>query len=334
MSIKHLLVAVAGASLVGCLSREETLDIQADGSVTVSHAIRGDKGDMDGGAARMPGAPFQVDRKTVKKADGKTEDVLTAKASFRKVADIPQSFAQAGDRFADRALRFTTTLEMRQENGFTHYRFERRYAPRRWADHGSFLRRAFPTEIEELLSDMDKLARAPVGKKREVVEAVLRYERMKLQHQAERATAPLVKGRQPTDEQLAIHAAVKDYYTHRVSVDDLVELLWETEPKILKATQKIGVDARRVVLEKATKELKLDEAGRKQLEANLAAEEHDLAVSQDLEDESFTVKVRMPGDLVRHNGEEAMADEVTFRFSGEDLRDRDVVLVATSKRRQ
>lgn len=338
MSIKTtglcLLAAVAGTTLMGCLSREETLDIQADGSVTVSHVIRGDKGDMDGGAARLPGAPFTVERRTIQKDDGSSEELLTAKASFARVEDIPASFAGLWDRFPERALRFTTTLEMREENGFTYYRFERRYTPRRWADNASFLRRAFPKQIEELLSDMNKLARAPIEKKRQAVQAVLLYEKLKLQYQAERATAPLVRGRQPTDAQLAIRAAVHDYYTHRIAVDDLVDLLWETEAKILEATNKITADARKLVLEKATRELMLDAAGRKQLEENLAAEEHDLAVSQDLEDEGFTVRVRIPGELIGHNGDDAAANEVTFRFNGQDLRDREVVLVVTSKRRR
>lgn len=338
MSIKRavvqLLGAVASAMLLGCLSREESLDIQPDGSVTVRHTIRGDKGDIDGGAARLPGAPFKVERRTVQKDDGTTEELFTAKAGFARVADIPRGFAQPGDRFAERALRFTTTLEMRQEGGFTYYRFERRYTPRRWADYAAFLRRAFPKEIEELLGDLNRLARASMERKRQAVKAILLYEKLKLQHQAERATAALVKGRQPTDAQLAIRAAVHDYFTYRVSVDDLVELLWATEPKILKAANKITARAKEVVLEKATQELELDEAGRKQLEENLALEEHDLEVSQDLEDEGFTVRVRMPGAVIGHNGDEAVADEVTFRFNGQDLRDRDVVLVATSKRRR
>lgn len=330
----RLVVAATGAVLLGCLSREETIEIRPDGSVTVRHEIRGDKGDMDGGAARLPGPPFQLQRSTVKKDDGKTEELLIARASFAKVADIPQSFSRPGDPFPERALRFTTTLDMRQEGEFTYYRFERRYTPRHWADYGAFLRRAFPKEIEELVSDTDRLAQAPTEKKREVVEAFLLFERLKLQHQTERATASLAKGRQPTDAQLAILAAVRDYFEHQVSVNDLVELLWETEPKILQATSRIAAGARKVVVDRATREFGLDEAGRKRLEKNLAAEEQDLDVSRDLEDEGFTVRVRMPGDLIGHNGDKALADEVTFRFNGEDLRDRDVVLVATSKLRR
>jgi hypothetical protein len=53
-------------------------------------------------------------------------------------------------------------------------------------------------------------------------------------------------------------------------------------------------------------------------------------ITEDLCAENFEIVVKLPGELVGANGE-AEGSTVTWRFGGKRLRDRDVLLMATSR---
>ena len=53
-------------------------------------------------------------------------------------------------------------------------------------------------------------------------------------------------------------------------------------------------------------------------------------ISQDLSDDKIEIVVRMPGDIVAHNGESTTAGEVRWKFGGGEVHDRTVELMVTS----
>jgi hypothetical protein len=54
-------------------------------------------------------------------------------------------------------------------------------------------------------------------------------------------------------------------------------------------------------------------------------------VTEDLNDERFTIRVEMPGQIVAHNGDNRAGNIVTWTFAGEFLHDRTIELLVTSR---
>jgi len=54
-------------------------------------------------------------------------------------------------------------------------------------------------------------------------------------------------------------------------------------------------------------------------------------ITEDLGDDKFAITVNMPGEIVGHNGDEAADRGVTWKFSGEGMRDDVIELMVTSR---
>lgn len=336
MRLRGLPALLLGALLLsGCLEREEAVTITPDGALEVVHTIRGDAGDLDAGAARYPTVgPWEARREVRRRDDGQEEHVLVARARFASAAEVPTHFGAPGEP-AGSLLAVTTRLEVVGEAGATRYVFARTYGAREWGDYRVLHAHAFDGQVRALLAPekggFDALSPAEQDR---LLEAVIDWERGKAQRWAEqalglaapdRADAPLAR--------LAAQDAVSAFFARELPVERARALLdlARAEPARLEGELR-ALQARHdaEVSEALRRALGLGPHQAARLRDALAAERRAFEVTEDLGDERFVVRLRLPGRVERHDADAVEDGALVWRFSGEELRDREVTLLATS----
>ncbi len=318
-------------SLTGCLERLEIVKIGADGAVSVEHRIKGDGGDLTGGSAAMPSeTQYAVTRFTRPRKNGKNKDhFLIAKARYGSVAQMPSGFAAKGAKHAARDLRFDNQLVTRKEDGRTRYIFTRTYAPRAWAHYRYQRRQAFPEEV-------DKLARTDWGKKpwserRKVIQAMIDYERGKsVVWCAEALAAIKLAPQREAEAQSAARAALERHFLTHVTTTGVAQLFKMTAKEMVAQATQMTRRIEQLVASTVAQAVGLDKQETARFSEAFASARHDFEVSDDLGDESFEVRISMPGKIVSHNGRSQSGSSVTWKFDGKDLRDRSHRLIVIS----
>lgn len=321
--------------LAGCLEREEAVTVTPDGALEVVHTIRGDAGDLDGGAARYPTAgPWEARREVRPRDDGKEEHVLVARARFASAAEVPTHFGAPGEP-EGAPLQMTTRLAVVAEPGATRYVFARTYGARAWGDYRVLHARAFDQQVRALLAPerggFDALSGAEQDR---VFQAVIEWERGKARRWTEqalraaapdRAEAPLAR--------LAAQDAVGAFFARELPVERARALfdLARADPARLEGELR-GLQARHdhEVSEALRRALALGPEQATRLREALEAERRTFEVTEDLGDERFVVRLRLPGRVERHDADAVEDGALVWRFTGEELRDREVTLLATS----
>ncbi len=317
-------------TLSGCLERQETITVRPDGSLEVVHVIRGDAADLDGGAARYPsGPPFEVERSTRVKEDGKEEHVLSARAVFPHAAAVPDRF---GDGDAT-ALHLDTRLERTAEAGGTRYTFARTYAPREWADYRFFHARAFPDEVKALLQRPGGLDALAPEERRRVLGAVVAYERLKAQRWSDAALREAAPGGPSPAHRLAVREAVAAFFARELpieAVESLLDLARRAPGELATRSRELQARHDQEVTAVAATVAGLTPEQQAAFAQAVGRERRAFEVSEDLGDERFVVRLRLPGRVLAHNADAVEDGALVWRFSGEDLRERRHDLLATS----
>ena len=307
---------------VGCLEREEQIEVRADGSLDVIHTITGDAADLDDGKAALPGDDiFVVTRETVSGDKGDAVR-LVATARFDSAAGVP-------DRFSDQAgaLRMTTRLEREeQDDGSVRFALMRTYHARDWAALRHSSRQGFSQQLGRLFrGDADD------GERAELVDLLIAAERGKTElmaHEALEATYPDADAL-PT-AQLAVRAEIARFFREQVTAERVHRILEAPVDERQGAVRALQRKLDGSVIEAAAEALSIDEDDRNHLRLALAEQRTRHEVTGDLDDETFVVRVRLPGDLHAHNGVEVEPGVVEWRFKGDALHDRDHTLLASS----
>lgn len=311
----------------GCLEREETIDVAQDGSVRVTHTIRGMPADLDDGRAHLPTEDRYDVRRTVENAGTDDEKaVLVATAAFPTVDAIPETFVDPDEPGLDRAsaLRARSRLHLFEERDGTHRIFVRRYEPRAWARYGYHHDRAFDDEVEKLLEGRDFDELAPEARKK-VLGAVARAGRGK----AEEWAAEAVRTVLPDDPEraratLAVSAAIGRTFEESGSpaqIEEWLDLDPEERDRRERAFHETldGVAWRALTDALPNTPAALDQ---EEFLAAIAAERSAMQITEDLGDESFEVRVRLPGEILEHDADAIEDGYAVWRFDGKGLRDR------------
>jgi len=330
MSSIRALRAVIGITLLlattSCLEREEEIRVEADGSVSVVHTIRGQGADIDGGEAALPCGPVYSCTRSVEGAGTEDEKtIVVARARFAGIADLPDRFEGPGVEHPEASLRFPTELRILEESDGRHFILVRRYLPREWARFQFHHRRAFPEEVLELLG-RGPFEELSGDERRTVLEAVARYERGKNEEwlrDAIRAAIP-----DEVDHPIAFHAgrvALEAFFAANASPERLEALLAMSAEEIERAGRaledSLAVSLGDAVIDALPAELAAPT--RERFLATYAGARRATHVSEDLEDESFVVRIRLPGRVVAHNADALEEGFAVWRFDGKDLRDRE-----------
>ncbi|MCB9832786.1 MAG: hypothetical protein H6807_09950 [Planctomycetes bacterium] len=314
------------ATLPGCLKRREILSIDATGRIEVRHEISGDRGDLDGGAAALPAAPlWRTSRSERRRDDGEEEVILRAEADFTGAEALPGSFSTGAG-----ALRFETSLvptsESRDRRVFL---FRRRYRARPWADYARLFRRLVPEDLRDRFRRPEDLGKLEGPDRERGLQVLVDYE-----------VAKMVRWTREALERLPLHSAE----VRILAGDRAQEALeaWrrrELDPAAVAALRALDEGAmvarcetllaaaegvlRAAVAEVAAPHPDWDAASFERLRAEA---KRDFEVTEDLQDESFELILRLPGRVLSAGGGEATDEGLVFRFEGRDLLDRDQLI--------
>jgi hypothetical protein len=323
-------VFLALLTCTGCLDRIETITVRTDGSIEIEHRLEGDGDDLDGGACRRPqSGPWTLKRWTTVQDSGDERHHLSARATFARAEAVPRRFGRDGDPLAERALQFDTKLVVREGRDRTYYRFERTYEPRAWAPYDYRYRRAFPGDLYDVATKGEGLDELDDEQRRALVDGLLRLSRETMQYWADRAIARHDEGEEHVpDTQIAVRAVIDTYFRQHVSAEAFLTALKSDVDRIDALTEGLYRDVTRLTLQAWAEARGAEDPT---LAHALALERHDYDVTHDLEDESFTVRVKMPGRVLGHNADAAEDGYLVWKFHGRDLRDRRQRLVATSE---
>lgn len=319
--LPSLLGALVVLSLTGCLEREETLQVRADGSVDVVHKIQGDVSDFTDGRAGVPTSDDFVLSEKDTRTNGRARRVLTAAGRFPSADSLPSSFGEG-----PRAFQFTTRLLVEEEQGGTRFTLVRTYAPRRWSAYSYQQAHGVTEGIQRVLSgssdDRDRV---------DPMQAMIGAERGKSIQLADDALFEIARGRDELPRaMLALREEIDAFFTERVTPDEVKRLLDMPEQDRSAATAALRRDLDAALGARAAETLDLDEDERRALSAALTRHRSALEVTEDLADEAFVVRARLPGEVQFHNGKELEAGTLEWRFAGKDLFDRSHTLIASS----
>lgn len=320
-------------TLSGCLDRKETITVNHDGSVKfqIKHSSDSEEELLEGDAPPQLDRGWFVQQFVEENEDGDKKYILEAEATYLPGEELPGDYASIRDPYADTHLQFPTTLEFEQRREGMYYHFHRTYKQRPWA----FLER--PKKLlEKSIKDLvdTKPRDMTIAQRQELLQMVARFETMKIETFARSAFDDIAVDA-PQDLWLrmrsGIAGAVSAFDTLR-----LAEMLGAEEGEF---------DPEELVIEQKKIEDKAMEAMRMTLSdttwfgAGATASFLDryrrhkkyYEITEDLGDDVFEITIEMPGEIVGHNGDKALANRVTWKFTGEFLRDRDQELMVTSR---
>jgi len=335
MRTSLLIALLAGALAVifaGCLRREITYIIMEDGSCKVHFLAVGDKEDLSRGDALPSGAPWRVKQYARTKKNGQVEYCYEAVATFPNANDIPFSYASPDDELAPAYLEAPVTFKVWAEDGERWYEFRQTFKGRKWAEYQDLLTETMGADLQELLKRY-KFEQLTDEEQQRVVEGYLRWQ-MRLFY--ERLALAVHKAADKKLEKDKVEKALSSVanYLEGVITRAYAREFLGIEPE--ERGKKLEDDFARF-REKAVallfSELALPEGNetRRQICRLIALYEKEYEVTNDLNDESFVVKVSMPGTIVECNAEERTKNSATWKFKGTRLHDRDFVIHVKSK---
>ncbi|MCP4251632.1 MAG: hypothetical protein GY778_31730 [bacterium] len=326
-----LLTALAGAGY-GCIKRSETIRVEPDGTMHLLVEFEGDLDDVrQGGALLNDPGPWTVEDKIVTKEEGKQEIHRRASLILPPGVEVPTDYAGRDEELSEVALKFSTSLDIERRPDGTYYHFKRVYRRRDWA-RIAYFRRKFVDESLEKLEDR-KIEDLNADERDQIARDLVGFEMIKTVVMAEAAAAS-IKPALRQDDWLAMHQAIQDVF-RQVETDRVIELLQmegdeakeQIDLEVGKINARIKDRIDRILTER-------DLAGGLG-EAFWAAVDRQRrlhAVTEDLQDEGYEVRLQLPGRIVGHNSLVGIHDGgvVEWEFECDALNDRDQVLLATS----
>jgi len=325
-----VLLAGTALAVAGCLERKEWLTVRRDGSVEYRIEYRGDPSDFSGGDA-LPSRRGGWDvRDRMETEDDDEEQVRTGVRRIAPHEPLPDSFAEPGTPEYEAALRFPTTVRIERRRDGVYYHFRRAYEPRalaQWAYYQQAMKERFGLQEGKSWEDMSDQER------RKLLEALRWFEGYKHAEYVALAARAL-DDTWPQDYGLRLRRAVLDYF-ESADVQALLDLLSqspseERDERIARFGDEFVAGAADVL----RRELRALRRPRAEVERffeayDLAIARHD--VTNDLQDETWEVRVTLPGTVVAHNGDDVEGSTVVWTFDAKRLTDRELVLMATSR---
>lgn len=329
-----VLLGTVALLVSGCLERKETIRVDRDGSVRIRVEVEGDPGDFVGGDA-LPDKYTGWKTKDEFETDdnGKEQQRRVATRDFAAGRPLPDSYADPDGAQYGIALMFPTTLEIERRRDGTYYHFRRVYEARaqaRYTVHRELFKQIF-TELDELAgkdpAELTDEQRTRLVEILRLLEALKRAEYVA-------AGAAALEEEWPQDYGLRLRQAVMDHF-QRADAAELVELLGEPDsPERNDAVNAFGdelIAAARDVLRQELAELRVPPHQAELFFDAYDEEQARRAVTEDLDDETWEIRVEMPGEIVAHNATDCDERGVTWAFPAKVLHDRDHVLMVTSR---
>jgi len=327
------ILALTALALPGCLERKETIRVHRTGAVNLEIEISGDPADFASGDALPEEAGgWTVKDETQTDERGRQTQKRTARMSVPAGRPLPETFALEDSPSAATALRFPTEVRIEKRPDGTYYHFRRVYEPREGARYEYYTHLfqesgAFKQIQGKDPADLTDEEREQLLRQLRVLEALKRCEFV-------RTAATSLERPWPQHYELLLRRALLNHF-EQADLGPVLELLRQPQSEERDAqVNRYGeelVEASRDTLRAQLEELRVP---RREIEAFFEAydeEQARRAVTEDLGDERFRVRVELPGELVAHNGDSVDGGAVVWEFGGKALMDREHVLMATSR---
>lgn len=329
-----LLLVALSLLVTGCLEREETIRVDRDGSVEMRVELNGDPGDFVAGDALPTEATgWEVQDRIETDEDGDDTQHRIAARKFRPGQPLPDSYVDPDDPQYGIAVMFPTTLNIERRRDGTYYHFKRVYESRaqaRYSIHQELLK----NQLDALKQLGGKAPEELTEEERQRVISVLRTLEALKQAEYVAAGVAALEEEWPQDYGLLLRRVLLDHFAS-ADVAQVVELLGQPQsPERNDAIDAFGtelIESVRDVLRRQMQELRVPAA---QVELFFTAydeEEARRAVTEDIEDEAWEVRMELPGEIVAHNGTSVDGRFVVWEFPGKAMFDRDHVLMASSR---
>lgn len=335
--LRRIIGASAGILLAGlqfgCLERKETIRVARDGGVAIHVEFSGDRGDLEGGDP-LPerDSPWRAAQSVEKGSDGKERHVLRAERDFPAGQELPDAFVDERDEQHETALRFPTSVTIERRPDGVYYHFKRTYQARQEARY-NVAREMDPQLFKELESfggkDPSELS---IEDRTKIVDALRRMEAGKQVEFLAAGVAAMEK-RWPQHYGLMARSVLLAQY-EKFDTREIAEWLArpeseERDARINRFGEELLANGREAVQETLRR---LDVPSREidQFFAAMDQEEQRRAVSEDIADDRWDIRVQLPGDLIASNATRIEDGVAIWEFPGRLILDRDHVLMATS----
>ncbi|UCD75446.1 MAG: hypothetical protein JSV91_00720 [Phycisphaerales bacterium] len=336
--INHLVsaaaaVAATGLLLLGCVKREETITIEPDGSVFMQVRYEADSDEEIhlGDAPPAITGGWLVSESVTHDQDGDDVYVLEAQAGFSPKDDLPSSFEAPRAVNRGTSLNFPTTVTIEERSDGTYYHFHRHYTARPWA-HLDASREL----LKEQAGGFEGLDFATMtdGQREGLISVLARSEALKYQVFARAAFRDALPDG-PQDAWLKAATAITattealDYSAIlSVMVDENGEIDEEALEREGKAFEESIIQAmRQALLDHG--EVSSSSVNEFIYRFNWHKRYHE--ITEDLADEGIALTVVMPGEIVAHNAKSVAGNKAMFEIAGEDMRDKEIELMVTSR---
>lgn len=328
-----LAMTLAGLVLCGCLERKERITVEPDGTVLIEATFESNSFNeiQEGDAIPTLETGWAVVDSVHQDKDGQDVFRLQATAVFPPEVDLPDTFARAGAPEAGTALQFPTELIIEDRRDGTYYHFHRRYVGRAWAAL-DFLRRHI---VEEAVDEQGrKFEQLGADEQARTIQAFVEFEMEKMLTFARKAFLE-VSPEIAQDRWLAVDAAVRDLALG-FDARGVIGLLAIQDQA--QREQSLADEARRW---QQAADKRLDDALREHcgyggerliaFRGRLRWHQRYHEISEDLGDDSFEITVLMPGEIVGANTGATAINSASWSFRGEDLHDRDIEIMVSSR---
>jgi len=325
--------------VTGCVKRKEMIIVKPDGAVTVAIEYEGDMGDFDkGDAMPSPESGWKVDREVkaevTQEGERKDEVSLTGERTFKPGEELPGSYAAADDPQAALYLKFPTTLtrERRRDGEYLHFR--RVYAPRDWA----YVQLWADLHIDDNIKKLgEKKTEELTHEERvQIIKAFAGVEGYKQIELAQRALKESDERLKPDHWLLARHALLS-VYEEKVDWEEIAKRHENTpqedqDEQFEGESKRIPADAHQAFVGSLQRDAGYDAQGVARFEAAYERAKKYYDITNALGGHVFEIDVRMPGEIVAHNGDKMDDDStVEWEFDGTAFRDRPYELMVTSR---
>ncbi|MCA9283579.1 MAG: hypothetical protein KDA22_00075 [Phycisphaerales bacterium] len=334
------LVAVLVAALfAGCLERKERITVYENGLVEVTLENSSDSLAELEGPDPLPGpfAGWMVETGEELQDDGKMRHTLRATALFPPDVPLPETWAAERDPVAPSALRFPTTVTIETRRDGTWYHFRRVYEPRAWAAV-AHLQDVFLKAPMANLEGTPPDALTP-EQRQSVANALARYEAERMILFGRHAFFEITPER-GQDGWLLVEDRLRAVAQEAVvgAGDLLVAPPGETPTEAARRNKAIEDATTRFKAQlKDALQLALRQEcsyGGTELQhffASLDRQQTTFEVTEDLNDDSFEITLQLPGTVMATNAASHAGGAATWSFRGDELHDRSIELMASSR---
>jgi hypothetical protein len=327
---------MAGLCLVfllsGCVERKEKILIHKNGAVAIFSAfVANSSQELYEGRVPSEKQGWTVRASTKTDSEGKVQHLLAAWQKFQP-SDLPSTYACPDLKDASSYLRFPTSVRFEKREDGTYCHFRRVYKKRQWAHIASLKDSLFKGNLKALLDkDPKELSQS------ERIEFIGGMARLELHKMLTFARAAFLKVTPDENLQDGWLLLFNDVLALQKSLDldRLATLIGRTardgDLELTHVAEKFESDVRDTILSglrtycgytKTQEAAFLDENG---------TQEHCYDLSEDVENEKFSISLEMPGEVVAANTDKIDGNTASWEFEGNALLDCDYEIIISSR---